>query len=347
MSATETTPPLTEPERNAIRAYLQRSEVRMSTLHRIATAFIGGAGLLILIPIFFKDAIDGIIEQVLRNTTAPTPLTITLMALLGFNLIVSLWIPIYSLYLLLKDIIKFYFSLYAPNFDEGLAHPTFSMNAIAFPIDESPNVKREVMRFQYNDHHINYMIPFSESMQKAYFDDFDKQTEGLILPHTRSWETLQAQGILDPSTPKETVTRFNVAFGITRSTDRTLIEEVAMTEMLMVRNVMYLRRLVLRYAKALLMFIWTTLISFIMLPFLKDSRLPLFGVLAIGYLVWSLAVMPLMRTPMSWLTSHRSPDAPPIQIDAQMTVLEDSTIWWVRLSRITALIALLLWFLAR
>ena len=32
--------PLTDQERNAMRAFLQRCEVRLSTLHRIATAFI-------------------------------------------------------------------------------------------------------------------------------------------------------------------------------------------------------------------------------------------------------------------------------------------------------------------
>src|SRR5277367_1692075 len=44
----------TEQERNAMRAYLQRAEVRLSAMDRVATAFISGAGLLVLFPIFFR-----------------------------------------------------------------------------------------------------------------------------------------------------------------------------------------------------------------------------------------------------------------------------------------------------
>ncbi len=58
---------LTTDERNAMRAYLGRAEVRLSTLHRIATAFIGGAGLLLLIPVFIKDAIDSIMQILLDH----------------------------------------------------------------------------------------------------------------------------------------------------------------------------------------------------------------------------------------------------------------------------------------
>lgn len=43
----------TDPDaRNAMRAFLQRSEVRLSTMHRIANAFLSGAGLLVLFPVF-------------------------------------------------------------------------------------------------------------------------------------------------------------------------------------------------------------------------------------------------------------------------------------------------------
>src|SRR5688572_18237732 len=57
----------TTDERNAMRAYLARTEVRNSTLHRIAIGFVSGAGLMILIPVFFKEIIDGIILVLLRN----------------------------------------------------------------------------------------------------------------------------------------------------------------------------------------------------------------------------------------------------------------------------------------
>lgn len=42
----------------ALRAYLQRGEVRLSTMHRVAGAFLSGAGLLLLLPVFAQDALN-------------------------------------------------------------------------------------------------------------------------------------------------------------------------------------------------------------------------------------------------------------------------------------------------
>src|SRR5258708_10646405 len=97
-------PPLTEGERNAMRAYLQRCEVRLSTLHRIATAFIGGAGLLLLIPVFFKDAFDNLLSVMLSQIGNHFPtqgnagilLTAILYLCLLYPLFLSLIIPLYG-----------------------------------------------------------------------------------------------------------------------------------------------------------------------------------------------------------------------------------------------------------
>src|SRR5689334_6655117 len=109
---------LTESERNAMRSYLQRAEVRLSTLHRIATAFIGGAGLLVLLPVFFKEEIVVLIKLFLTHTSdftarlgASSGITVALLYIcLVYVFVLSLSIPVYSLYLLLKDIIHFYFT---------------------------------------------------------------------------------------------------------------------------------------------------------------------------------------------------------------------------------------------
>lgn len=42
------------------RSYLQRAEVRLSTMHRIASAFLGGAGLTILFPFLFRDTFENL-----------------------------------------------------------------------------------------------------------------------------------------------------------------------------------------------------------------------------------------------------------------------------------------------
>src|SRR5690349_8672679 len=130
--------PLTESERNAMRAYLQRCEVRLSTLHRIATAFIGGAGLLLLIPVFFKDAFDNLLSVMLSEMRNHFPaqgtlgivLTVVLYICLLYPLFLSLIIPLYGVYLLLKDIIHFYFTIYTPGFPENILNPTFALTGV-------------------------------------------------------------------------------------------------------------------------------------------------------------------------------------------------------------------------
>jgi hypothetical protein len=324
--------PFNEAERNAMRAYLQRCEVRLSTLHRVAQAFFAGSGLLVLIPVFFKDAIDSIVQVMLaqfHNQFAALgagpglALTLVLFAGLLYPLALSLVIPLYGVYLLLKDIVHFYFTIYMPGFSENLLNPTFALNAVMFPVDESPRVKRDVMRYQYEATRMGFMIPFSKERRELYFDTIIRDTGGAILPESRSLERLKQLDVLPPDYDADTVNRFNAALGIARGLDRTLAEEVALQEMSLVRHVLYLRRLVLRYVKTLLMFIWTTVISFMMLPLLKDSRFPPLVMLALGYLVWSLSVMSIMNWPLYWLYRHRHAEQPLEQIDPQMRLMQD------------------------
>lgn len=323
--------PLTDSERNAMRAYLQRTEVRLSTLHRIATAFISGAGLLLLIPVFFKDAVDNLLTVLLANTsnqfetlgTLGIVLTILLYACLLYPLLLSLIIPLYGVWLLLKDIVHFYFTIYMPGFSENLLNPTFALSALMFSVDESPRGKRQVMRHQYDRSHMGYVMPFSEERKELYFDDLIENTDGQIIPSSRSIEELDAAGVLPPEVDTQEINRFNAALGIARGLDRTLAQEVAVAELSLARHVLYLRRLVLRYVKTLLMFIWTTAISFMMLPLLKDGRFPIFLVFAAAYFIWVIAVMPIIEWPVTWLYRHRHEKPPIERIDAQLRQMQD------------------------
>lgn len=342
---------LTEPERNAMRAYLQRCEVRLSTLHRIATAFVGGAGLLLLIPVFFREVFDSILKLLLDNaenlfTSLPAPLgvgvSMGLYLLLLYPLLLSLVIPLYGVYLLLKDIVHFYFTLYMPGFPDNLLNPTFSLHGLAFPEDESPRVKGEVMKFQYQQDNMHFMMAFSEHKRQAYFDNIIESTNGEILPDSRRIERLAAEGWLPEGYNEQEVQRFNAAMGIARSLDRTLIEEVAISEMGLVRAVTYLRRLVLRYAKTLMMFIWTTTIAFVMLPFLNDPRFPTFLVLSLGYTVWSLYVMHLIRQPLRWIYRHRLGDVNENHVDAQLVQMESNMVIYCRLAVLASSLSLML-----
>jgi hypothetical protein len=347
-----TLPTYTDSERNAMRAYLQRCEVRLSTLHRIATAFIGGAGLLLLVPVFLKDAFDSILAVLLTSLPNHFPgldgvgvaLTIILFILLGYPLLVSLWVPLFGLYHLIKDVVHFYFTIYTPGFPAGLLNPTFALSGVMFSWDESERAKHEAMQNQYGAAQMGFMIPFSQEKQELYFDTIIEQSKGEIVPQTRRIETLVGLNVLPEDYDVEQVNRFNAAFGIARSLDRTLAQEVAITEMSLARHVLYLRRLVLRYVKTLLMFLWTTIVTLIMLPLLRDERFPALVIIAIGYLVWALAVRRVIRLPLYWIYRHRKDHLGevPDQIDPQLQSMQNAVEPWCKWALYSAGVGLIL-----
>lgn len=351
MTTLESPSQYTEAERNAMRAYIQRSEVRLSTLHRVATAFISGAGLLLLIPVFFKDAIDSLLVVLLSQAGNQFSslgglwgwlLTALLFLCLLYPLLLSLVIPLYGVYLLLKDMVHFYFTIYTPGFSKDLYNPTFALTGIMFSVDESAAAKRDVMRYQYETTRMGFMIPFSKERSELYFDTIINRTDGHIIPASRDLEKLKTLDVLPPEYDENAVKRFNAALGIARSLDRTLVEEVAVTEMALVRHVLYLRRLVLRYVKTLLMFLWTTIISFMILPLLRDPHFPPLVILSLGYLVWALAVMRVMNFPIYWIYRHLHDDSAADHVDPQLMLMQMTLRRYCYLAVFTAALAFIL-----
>lgn len=342
-------PELTETERNAMRAFLQRTEVRLSTLHRIATAFIGGAGLLILFPVFFREEIVVVTSTLLHNLQQPFPidgmaapfLIILLNISLAYSFVLSVAIPLYGFYLLIKDIVHFYFSIYTPGFPHELVTPSFALTGIGFSPDESPRLKRRALRYQYHPTTIDFMIPFSGQKRELYFDETIYHTNGEIIPASRKFDDLMAQGVLPAEADKVTVERFNAALGLARLVDRHLHEEVATVEASLTRHILYLRRLVLRYVGTLMMFIWTTLITFFMIPFLNTDILPDYLVLSVGYFIWSLFVMRIMRLPVGWIYRHRR-RVERRHIDRQLVILERQVEGFCRVAVVLSSIALII-----
>jgi hypothetical protein len=321
----------------------------MSTLHRIAVSFVGGAGLLLLIPIFLRDVVDGVLMILLDYLLGQAQtvslsigwlLTFLMVVMIVYPFVLSLSIPLYGVYLLLKDIVHFYFTIYMPGFPSTLLNPTFSLYGLTFSPDEAPRVKEAMQRYQYSGNNMDYMMPFSGSRRELYFDMLNRTTDGEIVPASRRLEAIEH--LIPEDADVREVQRMNTAFGIARSLDRALIEEAAVTEMAVARNILYLRRLVLRYVKTLVMFIWTTLISFVALPFLQDSRFPTFVMISLFYMIWSLGVMPLIRMPLTWIYRHRYGDIRRDHIDAQLTFLERRVEPFCRASIVASVLALLL-----
>lgn len=322
----------TSDDRNAMRAFIQRSEVRLSTMHRIVTAFISGAGLLTLIPIFFKDVVASFITILILTISNFYPelgnlgmlLSVLLYVAIGFPILLSLAIPLYALYLLLKDIVHFYFTVYMPGYPQEILNPSLSTSPVLFSQDESNRVKEAVMRFQYTSSYMNYMMPFSHERRVEYFDSMIRLSKGDIIPKTRSLEKLREMGVVSDDADESDVQHFNAALGIVRAFDRQLVEEVAQIEMTMIRCAMYIRRMLLRYVKALLMFIWTMLTLFILLPIIESHKTPILMVLAGGYIIWSLTVIWVLHLPITWIYRHRHEELNMTHLDPQLTLLENN-----------------------
>lgn len=295
-------------ERNAMRAYLQRCEVRLSTLHRVVTGLISGAGLMVLVPVFFKDAVSGIIQLLLQGFVPMLERHGTLAALLVYAamlpvMYVLLFIPVRALYLLFKDIIDFYFGLHTPGFPREVETPTFALTGVAFSPDESPRVKREVLRYQYRQESIDFMVPFSKGKRMEYFHDLEANRALDRVQTIRSLQALRDAGLIphdDPDYDLDAL-HFNAALSLSRSIERDLVQEVAKTEMSLTRHVMFLRRMVLRYVKTTLVFLWTLLAVFMTESVIASGQFPPFSVLALGCLLWSLPVTWIMHMPIEWI----------------------------------------------
>jgi len=320
----------TDSERNAMRAYLQRTEVRLSTLHRIAVAFVSGAGLLLLFPLLLKDEfatllrvfIDFVVDQLPLLSSSQQLIAGLMVAALAYPFVLSAMIPIYALYLVLKDIVHFYYTIYTPGYPTTLLTPSFALSGLTFSPDEAPEMKKRVYAAQYDPNAVNFMIPFSAEKRELYFTDTIANTNGDIIPRSRQWQSLSELGVLPADAERQTIEHFNAAFGLARTLDRELVAEVANAESSVVRHVLYLRRLVLRYVKTLLMVIWTTVVSFAIIPFLQHDKLPTFLMLGISFTIWSLFVMPIMSLPINWIYRHRAGDAHPDHLDRQLNMLE-------------------------
>ena len=105
------------------------------------------------------------------------------------------------------------------------------------------------------------------------------------------------------------IDRFNAALGLAGVVDRTLAQEVAKTEVSLVRHGLKLRQLVLRYFQALLILIWTSLVTFLMLPFLEyNDRFPMLIVFAIAYFIWSALAPFVIQLPLYWIVTQSQGD---------------------------------------
>ncbi|UQR61625.1 hypothetical protein LRP30_33105 [Bradyrhizobium sp. C-145] len=103
-----------------------------------------------------------------------------------------------------------------------------------------------------------------------------------------------------------------MAFGLAGAYDRSLVEEVAKSELSLIRHNLLLRRLVMRYMKALLSLIWTAIVSFALVALLRNKLLiPETGspentllVVTLSFFLWATLTPAIIRSPVRWTYSE-------------------------------------------
>lgn len=91
-----------------MRGFLQRSEVRLSTIHRVGQALLGGSALVFLLPLFIRDGFPRLTTLLMSSYDAGQHWLV--IAGIGVAAFVSIALPVVAIYLLVGDLLGFYFT---------------------------------------------------------------------------------------------------------------------------------------------------------------------------------------------------------------------------------------------
>ena len=317
---------LLEPdERAAIRAFLQRSEVRLSTVHRVATALLSGAGLMVLLPAIARDSIVSVVRALLTND-----LDLTHLCLIG-AMVALLALPFAALWLVLRDLTLFYFHAQHVSHDGREAFtPRFTLTAIRLPADEiDAETRASLQELRTAPSTVELLVP-SNDLARARIDR-QLDAYGGLGRHDLPGDLGRAQGL----------------FELAASRDRALIEEVAKIEHGMARHILRLQVIVLRYVKALLAFLTTALAVFTAAAVL--SEVPAVGPSQELWLVcitalWSPSIVAVVTAPVRWLDQLLAAEgarSAAAANDPELTKVERIAVWSASVAWVLVAVALL------
>ncbi|MFZ1415793.1 MAG: hypothetical protein WAS73_14630 [Defluviicoccus sp.] len=318
-----------------LRAYLQRAEVRLSTMHRIGGAFLGGAGLLLLLPAFLREAlveIPSVINKSIPEVAKNVQLDPYLVgSVLSIPVLIAYLIPVCALWLLLRDLTLFYYSANIPQdltlgkATEPQFHPRFALTAIPFCDDEGTGIKTTLRATQFTSSLKFFLLP-RRKRDRNWLSNLakieDEKTEA-----PRDQVALPDDDWLRGHEVDSDRRAMRMAFGLAGAYNRTLVQEVAKSELSLIRHNLNLRRLVLRYMKALLTLVWTTLVSFVVLAGLHNvDEKDKINAVVIGFLIWAFFAPLIVRAPLRWVYREADQNTDDATRDRQLRDFEQYVI---------------------
>lgn len=287
MHAAEPTPQQLADERAAMRAFLQRCDVRLSTMHRVATALLSGAGILVLLPAVERDSVVTVLRALLQ--AHQTPATV----LLAVAVVASLGLAIGVLWLVILELTRFYFHANHIRHDDGeVFTPRFTLTGLRLPLDElGPASTASYEEAHAHRRNLDLIIP-SNDRARARIDRQLGAYPGLL--EETAADTEQARDLA----------RADALMELSAARRRTLIDEVVKVEFGMTRHMLRLQVVVLRYVKALLTVVVTMLATFVTATAVNDPaglRPPDQRWIAVTMAIWSPVVVIVVTAPVRWL----------------------------------------------
>lgn len=301
--------------RAAMRAFLQRSEVRLSTLHRVAQALLGGSALVLLLPLFIRDGFPRLTSLVISSFDADQYIVVTIG--IAIAALLSVVLPVIAIYLLVGDLLSFYFS--SNTFGSARTkhssqsatrfNPRFIIPGLGFSNDELNDSTRTALEQERQDVWTkSHLVPKTLD-DSGWRNRFDTRIRDI-------WGTEIPPGFAGDDERIRHQYRLAGIHG-----DRRLIQDVARTEALVARHVLQLRIVVLRYSKALLLLISTTVATLAASGFVEYAELsdPNAGffvdgfpyrysfLVALVYISWAPLAARSVTAPLRWI--HRSTPA--------------------------------------
>lgn len=276
----------TADERAAMRAFLQRSDVRLGTIHRVGTALLSGAGLMVLLPAVQRDSFVSVIRALVAGDLDAVHI------LLAIAMTVMVALPIVALWILVRELTRFYFHANHIQHETGEAFtPRFTLTALRLPADElGERTTADLEAARADSHAVELLVPSNEESRRR----IDRELAAYGLGITAD----------DPASQEADTARATALFELVASRPRTLAEEVAKIEFGLARHVMRAQVVVLRYVKALLALLTTAMAVFAaaaVVDGLVEVRPPDMVWLASIVMAWAPGVVFAVTSPVRWL----------------------------------------------
>lgn len=300
---------MTDADRAAIRSFLQRAETRLSTVHRVASAMLSGAGLVVLLPAIQRDTVVNV-----QRTLLTGPVT-GVDVLLAGSVLMSVLVPLIALALVLKDLTSFYFHanhLGAPG-QPGEFAPRFTLTGLKLPADDlTPEARTALERSRRQPSLMELLVPDNDATRAqidARMDVYEIGTKEEPDDHAR------AAGL----------------FALTAAESRSLAEEVAKIEYGMARHVLGIQNIVLRYAKALLALLATVMSTYVAAAVVESGPLDAGARVWVAavLMVWTVLAVAAVVTPLRWIEQRLRADGAirtAAARDQELTTVERTTI---------------------